>query len=39
MWDISEDLSIMFVSKILCDECVLLILKVGIKNVVFLWDN
>ena len=37
--DISEDSSTMFVSKTPCDECVPLILKVGIKNVVFPRDN
>ena len=37
--DISEDSSTMFVSKTPCDECVPLILKAGIKNVVFPRDN
>ena len=37
--DVSEDSSTMFVSKTPCDECVPLILKAGIKNVVFPRDN
>ena len=37
--DISDDSSTMFVSKTPCDECVPLILKAGIKNVVFPRDN
>ena len=37
--DISEDSSTIFVSKTPCDECVPLILKAGIKNVVFPRDN
>lgn len=37
--DISQDSSTMFVSKTPCDECVPLILKAGIKNVVFPRDN
>lgn len=37
--DISEDSSTMFVSKTPCDECVPIILKAGIKNVVFPRDN
>lgn len=37
--DISEDSSTMFVNKTPCDECVPLILKAGIKNVVFPRDN
>jgi len=37
--DISEASSTMFVSKLPCDECVPLILKAGIKNVVFPQDT
>ena len=37
--DISEVSSTMFVSKTPCDECVPLILKAGIKNVVFPRNN
>lgn len=37
--DVSEDSSTLFVSKTPCDECVPLVLKAGIKNVVFPRDN
>ena len=37
--DISDASSTLFVSKTPCDECVPLILKAGIKNVVFPRDN